>query len=81
MDAGAAVSALAGLRGEEVPVGAGAGGVIAQVGAPLPTGAQSGVYEPGCGQFTKLETCVREAGQRRGRELAAVLMPYLSPGR
>lgn len=57
----------------QVPAGQ-IGVVIAQVGAPLPTGAKSGSYQPGFGQFTELETFVREGGQK------GVQRPVLAPG-
>jgi len=57
----------------QVPAGQ-IGVVIAQVGAPLPTGAKSGVYKAAFGQFTELETFVREGGQK------GVQRPVLAPG-
>ena len=48
--------------------------VIAQVGAPLPTGWKSGVYKPEFGQFTDVRTFVAEGGQQ------GVQRPVLPPG-
>ena len=48
--------------------------VIAQAGAPLPTGWKSGVYKPVFGQFTDVRTFVAEGGQQ------GVQRPVLPPG-
>src|ERR1043165_73618 len=57
----------------QVPAG-GIGGVIAQVGAPLPIGAKSGFYDPAFGTFTKLEEFIEKGGQK------GVQRPVLPPG-
>jgi uncharacterized membrane protein YqiK len=38
--------------------------VIAQVGAPLPTGAKSAVYNPAFGSFASVRTFLEHGGQR-----------------
>ncbi len=48
--------------------------VIAQVGAPLPTGAKSAVYKPEFGSFSDIRTFVSDGGQR------GVQRPVLPPG-
>ena len=48
--------------------------VIAQVGAPLPTGAKSAVYKPEFGNFADLRTFLSNGGQR------GVQRPVLPPG-
>jgi uncharacterized membrane protein YqiK len=48
--------------------------VIAQVGAPLPIGAKSGVYQPQFENFSNLETFVQGGGQK------GVQRPVLPPG-
>jgi uncharacterized membrane protein YqiK len=48
--------------------------VIAQVGAPLPTGAKSAVYKPEFGSFADLQTFLSNGGQR------GVQRPVLPPG-
>ena len=48
--------------------------MIAQAGAPLPTGWKSGVYKPVFGQFTDVRTFVAEGGQQ------GVQRPVLPPG-
>lgn len=48
--------------------------VIAQVGAPLPTGAKSAVYKPEFGSFADLHTFLSNGGQR------GVQRPVLPPG-
>jgi uncharacterized membrane protein YqiK len=48
--------------------------VIAQVGAPLPTGAKSAVYKPEFGNFADLQTFLSNGGQR------GVQRPVLPPG-
>ena len=50
------------------------GVVIAQVGAPLPIGAKSGVYRTQFGNFSDLETFVQGGGQK------GVQRPVLPPG-
>jgi regulator of protease activity HflC (stomatin/prohibitin superfamily) len=57
----------------QIPTGE-VGLVIAQVGAPLPTGWKSGVYKPVFGQFTDVRTFVAEGGQQ------GVQRPVLPPG-
>ncbi|HET7698650.1 MAG TPA: SPFH domain-containing protein [Vicinamibacterales bacterium] len=57
----------------QIPTGE-IGLVIAQVGAPLPTGWKSGVYKPVFGQFTDVRTFVAEGGQQ------GVQRPVLPPG-
>ena len=48
--------------------------VIAQVGAPLPTGAKSAAYKPEFGSFADLRTFLSNGGQR------GVQRPVLPPG-
>ena len=48
--------------------------VIAQVGAPLPTGAKSAVYKPEFGNFSDVHTFLSAGGQR------GVQRPVLPPG-
>jgi uncharacterized membrane protein YqiK len=48
--------------------------VIAQVGAPLPTGAKSAMYRPEFGNFSDLRTFLANGGQR------GVQRPVLPPG-
>ena len=48
--------------------------VIAQVGAPLPTGAKSAVYKPEFGNFADVRTFLDNGGQR------GVQRPVLPPG-
>jgi len=48
--------------------------VIAQVGAPLPIGAKSGVYKPEFGNFSNLNAFVQGGGQK------GVQRPVLPPG-
>jgi hypothetical protein len=48
--------------------------VIAQAGAPLPTGWKSGIYKHVFGQFTDVRTFVAEGGQQ------GVQRPVLPPG-
>jgi uncharacterized membrane protein YqiK len=48
--------------------------VIAQVGAPLPTGAKSAVYNPAFGSFASVRTFLEHGGQR------GVQRPVLPPG-
>jgi uncharacterized membrane protein YqiK len=50
------------------------GVVIAQVGAPLPTGAKSAVYRPEFGSFSDIRTFLANGGQR------GVQRPVLPPG-
>ena len=50
------------------------GVVIAQVGAPLPIGAKSGVYRSEFGNFSELETFIDGGGQK------GVQRPVLPPG-
>src|SRR5262245_2716986 len=50
------------------------GVVIAQVGAPLPTGAKSAVYRPEYGSFSDIRTFLGNGGQR------GVQRPVLPPG-
>ena len=57
----------------QIPTGE-VGLVIAQAGAPLPTGWKSGVYKPVFGQFTDVRTFVGEGGQQ------GVQRPVLPPG-
>jgi hypothetical protein len=57
----------------QIPTGE-VGLVIAQVGAPLPTGWKSGAYKPVFGQFTDVRTFVAEGGQQ------GVQRPVLPPG-
>ena len=57
----------------QIPTGE-VGLVIAQAGAPLPTGWKSGVYKPVFGQFTDVRTFVAEGGQQ------GVQRPVLPPG-
>ena len=57
----------------QIPTGE-VGLVIAQAGAPLPTGWKSGVYKPAFGQFTDVRTFVAEGGQQ------GVQRPVLPPG-
>ena len=57
----------------QVPAGQ-IGVVIAQVGAPPPIGAKSGVYKPAFGNFADMALFIREGGQK------AVQRPVLSPG-
>ncbi len=47
----------------QVPAGE-IGVAISQIGAPLPTGAKSGVYRPEFGNFTNLRTFVEGGGQK-----------------
>ncbi len=57
----------------QVPAGQ-IGVVIAQVGAPTPIGAKSGVYKPEFGNFSDLTTFIAKGGQK------GVQRPVLSPG-
>ena len=57
----------------QVPAGE-IGVVIAQVGAPLPIGAKSGVYKPEFGNFSDLEAFIDGGGQK------GVQRPVLPPG-
>jgi len=57
----------------QIPAGQ-IGVVIAQVGAPLPTGAKSAVYRAEFGQFADLRDFVTNGGQK------GVQRPVLSPG-
>ena len=57
----------------QIPTGE-VGLVIAQAGAPLPTGWKSGVYKPVFGQFSDVRTFVAEGGQQ------GVQRPVLPPG-
>lgn len=57
----------------QIPTGE-VGLVIAQVGAPLPTGWKSGVYKPEFGQFADVRTFVAQGGQQ------GVQRPVLPPG-
>ncbi len=57
----------------QVPAGQ-IGVVIAQVGAPTPIGAKSGVYKPEFGNFTDVSSFVANGGQK------GVQRPVLSPG-
>jgi hypothetical protein len=57
----------------QIPTGE-IGLVVAQVGAPLPTGWKSGVYKPQFGQFTDVRTFISSGGQQ------GVQRPVLPPG-
>jgi len=57
----------------QIPAGQ-IGVVIAQIGNPLPNGAKSAVYRQEFGQFTDLDTFVKNGGQK------GVQRPVLSPG-
>ena len=57
----------------QIPTGE-VGLVIAQVGAPLPTGWKSGIYKPAFGQFADVRTFLTEGGQQ------GVQRPVLPPG-
>ena len=57
----------------QVPAGE-IGVVIAQVGDPLPIGAKSALYHPSFGNFSDLETFLRNGGQK------GVQRPVLPPG-
>ena len=57
----------------QIPTGE-IGLVVAQVGAPLPTGWKSGVYKPSFGQFTSVRTFLEGGGQQ------GVQRPVLPPG-
>ncbi len=57
----------------QIPAGQ-IGVVIAQIGEPLPNGAKSAVYRHEFGQFTDLDTFVKNGGQK------GVQRPVLSPG-
>jgi regulator of protease activity HflC (stomatin/prohibitin superfamily) len=57
----------------QVPAGQ-IGVVIAQVGAPTPIGAKSGVFKPEFGNFTDVSSFVANGGQK------GVQRPVLSPG-
>jgi uncharacterized membrane protein YqiK len=57
----------------QVPAGE-IGVVIAQVGAPLPIGAKSGVYKPEFGNFSNLGSFLANGGQK------GVQRPVLPPG-
>ena len=57
----------------QIPTGE-IGLVIAQVGAPLPTGWKSGVYKPAFGQFTNVRGFLANGGQQ------GVQRPVLPPG-
>ena len=57
----------------QIPTGE-IGLVIAQVGAPLPTGWKSGVYKPEFGQFTNVRAFLHHGGQQ------GVQRPVLPPG-
>ena len=57
----------------QIPAGQ-IGVVIAQVGAPLPIGAKSGVYKPAFGNFSDLEAFVAQGGEK------GVQRPVLTPG-
>jgi len=57
----------------QVPTGE-IGLVVAQVGAPLPTGWKSGVYKTEFGQFTDVRTFIDRGGQQ------GVQRPVLPPG-
>ena len=57
----------------QVPAGE-IGVVIAQVGAPLPIGAKSAVYQPEFGNFSSLDEFVEQGGQK------GVQRPVLPPG-
>jgi hypothetical protein len=48
--------------------------VVAQVGAPLPTGWKSGIYKPEFGQFTDVRAFIDRGGQQ------GVQRPVLPPG-
>ena len=57
----------------QIPTGE-VGLVVAQVGAPLPTGWKSGVYKPDFGQFTDVRAFLDRGGQQ------GVQRPVLPPG-
>src|SRR5262245_47486158 len=57
----------------QIPTGE-VGLVIAQIGAPLPTGWKSGVYKPAFGQFTDVRAFLEHGGQQ------GVQRPVLPPG-
>ncbi len=57
----------------QIPAG-GIGVVIAQVGAPLPIGAKSGVFQPAFGNFSVLRSFIELGGQK------GVQRPVLPPG-
>lgn len=57
----------------QIPAGQ-IGVVLAQVGAPLPVGAKSGIYKEEFGQFADLNAFVRGGGQK------GVQRPVLPPG-
>ncbi len=57
----------------QVPAGE-IGVAISQIGAPLPTGAKSGIYRPEFGNFTNLRAFVEGGGQK------GVQRPVLPPG-
>ena len=57
----------------QIPTGE-IGLVIAQVGAPLPTGWKSGIYKPAFGQFTNVRGFLANGGQQ------GVQRPVLPPG-
>ena len=57
----------------QIPTGE-IGLVVAQVGAPLPTGWKSGVYKPAFGQFTNVREFLADGGQQ------GVQRPVLPPG-
>ncbi|MBN2162604.1 MAG: SPFH domain-containing protein [Pontiellaceae bacterium] len=57
----------------QIPAG-NIGVVVAQVGLPLPTGAKSGVYHDGFGNYCNLEAFISNGGQK------GVQRPVLPPG-
>ena len=57
----------------QIPTGE-IGLVVAQVGAPLPTGWKSGIYKSGFGQFTDVRAFIDRGGQQ------GVQRPVLPPG-
>ncbi|HWA88807.1 MAG TPA: SPFH domain-containing protein [Rhizomicrobium sp.] len=57
----------------QIPAGQ-IGVVIAQVGAPLPVGAKSGIFKPEFGNFQDIEAFVRGGGEK------GVQRPVLPPG-
>jgi hypothetical protein len=57
----------------QIPTGE-VGLVVAQVGAPLPTGWKSGIYKPEFGQFTDVRAFIDRGGQQ------GVQRPVLPPG-
>ncbi len=57
----------------QVPAGK-IGVVVSQIGQPLPTGSKSGIYKPSFGNYSDIQTFLRDGGQK------GVQRPVLPPG-